>query len=313
MSSFLPTKSALVTGTKLTVVMLVPMVLTVVTVGGKALLPMIMGLLASAVVPYSTPRQSVLLIAGLALTGTLATWAYGNPLAAVAVVVAACIAAGLVGMLSAGLYGVAPIVAAVLALDQPQNSPLAVGLIMLVAGAYVLLVSRLLKFQIPPSPVPFNVAARHAVVMALACGVATGIGAYYQWPRAYWLVMTLAVVLRPFVGESLQRNRQRILGTIAGAAIAAVLSPIPSRPGQLLLAAVCMILMFAFMTMRDYALQVAFMTPMVIFLVSTGSTSDTLSMDWLRIVYTVSACVVGGLLALALSDDMHADETSRTA
>jgi uncharacterized membrane protein YccC len=111
--------------------------------------------------------------------------------------------------------------------------------------------------------------------------------------------MTLAIVLRPYAVDSLAKNRQRIVGTIAGAVVAAAMSPLP-RPMQVVFAAICMTLMFAYATLGDYVLQVTFMTPMVVFLISTGAVDDTLSIDGLRVLYTVGACVAGGLVSMAL-------------
>jgi uncharacterized membrane protein YccC len=135
--------------------------------------------------------------------------------------------------------------------------------------------------------------------MAVACGSATAIAVHYDWPKAYWLVMTLAIVLRPYAAESLTMNRRRVIGTLAGAILAALLSPLP-RPVLLLSAAVCMALTLAYLLEKNYVLQVTFMTPMVIFLISSGSVTDTLSLDALRVLYTLGAAVLGGLVSLAL-------------
>ncbi len=299
MSAFPPPKKALLTGLKITVVVLVPLIAAGLIVGGRAILPAVMGLLCVTFVPYCSTRQSVVLSVSLALTGALASASYGNPVAVVTVVVVVCLAAGLLSRFSAGVYGAGPIVAAVLGLDPPKNQPITVALVMLAVSAFAILVVGLLKVHIDRAPVPFDVAVRHALVMAVACGATTAVAVHYQWPKSYWLVMTLAIVLRPYAIDSLVKNRQRVVGTIAGAVVAAALSPLP-RPAQVLFAAICMALMFAYLTEKNYVLQVTFMTPMVVFLVSTGSVDDTLSMDGLRVLYTVGACVVGGLVSLAL-------------
>ncbi len=300
MSAFPPPRKSLVTAVKITVVVLVPLVTAMLILGGRAILPAVMGLLSVAFVPYCTPRQAVGMCAALVVVGGLATAAYGHALAVVAIVVATCLLAGLASRFSAGVFGVGPIVAAVLGLDPPKNPPLTVVLVMVAVCVYVILVVHLLKVHIDRDPVPFDVAVRHALVMAVACGAATAVAIHYDLPKAYWLVMTLAIVLRPYVVDSLVKNRQRVVGTIAGAIVAAALSPLP-RSLQVLFAAVCMTLMFAYMTEKNYVLQVTFMTPMVIFLVSTGAVDDTLSMDGLRVLYTVGACVAGGLVSLALA------------
>jgi uncharacterized membrane protein YccC len=78
----------------------------------------------------------------------------------------------------------------------------------------------------------------------------------------------------------------------------------------MVMAAICMTLMFAYMAQKDYVLQVTFMTPMVIFLVSSGSVGETFYLDGLRVLYTVAACVVGGLVSLALARGPDATSTA---
>jgi hypothetical protein len=298
-SAFPPPWGSLATGTKVAVVLLLPLVAAALLVGGEAILPAVMGLLAITVVPFCTTRQNVILIAGAVLTGYLATVAYGNALAVVSLVTLSCIVAGLMSRLSAGVYGVAPIIASVLGLTEPQTTALTAALVMAAVGVYILVVVSVLKLHVDAQPVPWAVAIRHAVVMAVACGSATAIAVHYDWPKAYWLVMTLAIVLRPYAVESLTMNRQRVIGTLAGAVLAAALSPLP-RPFLLVSAAICMSLTLTYLLEKNYVLQVTFMTPMVIFLISSGSVDDTLSLDGLRVIYTLGAAVVGGLVSLAL-------------
>ncbi|MFN8183994.1 MAG: FUSC family protein [Candidatus Nanopelagicales bacterium] len=299
MSQFPPPRKAMSAAVKITVAVMLPLVATAMLVGGRAILPAVMALLSTAFVPYCTSRQAFALCAGLVGVGVLATVAYGNHAAVVALVVVTCVAAGMLSRISAGVFGVAPVVAAVMGMNSPSNPPLTVALVMAAVCAYVLLIVHLLKAHPDPTPVPFDVAVRHAVVMAVACGAATAIGLHYDMPKGYWLVMTLAIVLRPYAIDSLTKNRQRVLGTVLGAIVAVVLSPLP-RPWQIVLAAVCMTLMFAYMAEKNYVLQVTFTTPMVVFLVSSGSVNDTVYMDGLRVLYTVGASIAGGLLSLAL-------------
>lgn len=299
-SRLVPPAAALRKGAVLAVVLMAPLVVVGVIAGGKAVLPAGMALMSAAVLPYCDRKQAVVLGAGLVLTGVLATAAQGTMWAVVVVVVAACLVAGLASKVSAGVYGLAPIAAVSLGLEPQELSPLGVGAVMAVVCAYVGLIIVLRGFHVTPHPIPLAVGIRHGVVMAVACGSATVVVMHFGWPHGYWLVMTLAIVLRPYAKESLQRTVQRIAGTVAGALIAAALSVAP-RPWQLVFAAICLALMFTFMAMRDYLMQVTFTTPMVVFLVSSGTVTDTLTMDWLRVVYTAAACVIGGALALLLA------------
>ena len=298
-AAFPPPKHALYVGVKLTVVLLIPLLAVSYVIGGKALIPAVMGFLSAAVVPYCTRWQAVWFVLGLAVIGGVSTLA-ARTWWAVPVVMIACLIAGMASRLSAGVYGVAPIVAAILTLDPPKNPAWVVVLVMIAVGAYVTIVITILKLHVAPTRISWEVAVRHGTVQALACGAATGVALFFDWPKAYWLVMTMAIVLRPYMVDSLKRNRQRVIGTLAGAVIAGLLSPLP-RWSQLLLAAVCLTLMFAYLIVKDYVLQVAFMTPMVLFLVSSGTVTDTLNLDGLRVLYTVTGCLIAGMLALLLA------------
>jgi len=306
---FPPPRHLLPTALKITAAVLLPLILVSQLVGGRAVLPGVLALLSVAFVPYCTTRQAIGMCAALVVVGTLGTAAYGHELAVVALVVVTCLSAGLLSRFSAGVFGVGPIVAAVAGLDAPKNPPLTVALVMAAVCAYVILVVHLTKVHIDPAPVPFDVAKRHAAVMAIACGAATAVALYFDMPKSYWLVMTLAIVLRPYAMDSLVKNRRRVIGTVAGAMIAALMSPLP-RPWQMVMAAICMTLMFAYMAQKDYVLQVTFMTPMVIFLVSSGSVDDTFYLDGLRVLYTVGACIAGGLVSLALVRGPDATSTA---
>lgn len=302
MAAFPPPAKTLRTATLLAVVLLIPLVVAGLVGGGTAILPAAMGLMAASVAPFCTRRQAAGFIVGLVVTGTVATAVVGNPVAIVIVMVLSCLLAGLSSRVSAGVFGVAPVVVAVLALDPQGATVLQTGVVMAAVAAYVAVAVHLSKVHVDPTPVPGGVALRHGLIMAAACGAATALALHYQWPRSYWLVMTLAIVLRPYAHDSLIRNRDRVVGTLAGAVLAGLLSPLP-RGWQLLLAAVCMALMLSYVMLKNYVLQVTFLTPMTVFLVSSGSLSDTLNVDGLRVLYTVSACAVGGALALLLARD----------
>lgn len=302
MAAFPPPAKVLRIAVLVAVVLLIPLVVAVVVGGDTAILPAAMGLMAASVAPFCTPRQAVIFVGGLVVAGMLATAAVGSPVAVVALMVVTCLAAGLASRVSAGVFGVAPIAVAVLALNPQGATVLQTGVVMAAMGGFVVLVVHLAKVHVEVKPVPYAVALRHAIVMAGACGAATALALHYEWTRSYWLVMTLAIVLRPYAHESLLRNRDRVLGTVAGAVLAGMLSPLP-RGWQMLLAAICMALMLSYVMLKNYLLQVTFMTPMTVFLVSSGSMNDTLAVDGQRLLYTVIACTAGGVLALLLARD----------
>ena len=70
---------------------------------------------------------------------------------------------------------------------------------------------------------------RHAVRMALALGSAYYLALALPWgSHPYWLVLSVAVVLRGSLGETLARRNARVLGTVLGCLVVVGLSHVPS-------------------------------------------------------------------------------------
>jgi uncharacterized membrane protein YccC len=68
-----------------------------------------------------------------------------------------------------------------------------------------------------------STAFRHAVRLAVAIAIGEALSRVTGLQRAYWLPMTVAIVLKPEYSETLQRGILRIVGTIVGLLIATAL------------------------------------------------------------------------------------------
>ena len=65
---------------------------------------------------------------------------------------------------------------------------------------------------------------RHSVRMMLACLVAFGIGeGLWRGQHNYWILMTVTIMLKPGFSLTRQRNTERIVGTLAGGVLGAVI------------------------------------------------------------------------------------------
>jgi len=70
---------------------------------------------------------------------------------------------------------------------------------------------------------------RHAVRMSLALGTAYYLALALPWAaHPYWLVLSVAVVLRGSLGDTLARRNARVLGTVLGCLIVIGVSHLPS-------------------------------------------------------------------------------------
>ncbi len=108
---------------------------------------------------------------------------------------------------------------------------------------------------------------RHAVRVSLAClmgFVLIKIFAYGDY--SYWILLTIAFILKPAFSLTKERNVQRILGTVAGAAIGvAVLYYIENKTALFIVMVLLMIGTYSFMRI-NYLLMVICITPYVFIL-----------------------------------------------
>jgi len=89
---------------------------------------------------------------------------------------------------------------------------------------------------------------------------------FTHYTHGYWLAMTSIIVLQPYTGETVRKSAQRVAGTVAGAALAAVLaSAIHAEWALLLVIAVGATLSVAFYAV-DYAWYCFFLTPTIVLL-----------------------------------------------
>ena len=77
---------------------------------------------------------------------------------------------------------------------------------------------------------------RHALRAALAIGTAYAIGLALPWgTHDYWILLTIVVVLRGSLAQTLERRNLRVTGTLAGCLLAAALLSTPLHPLVVLL------------------------------------------------------------------------------
>lgn len=115
--------------------------------------------------------------------------------------------------------------------------------------------------------------------------------------RAYWTVSAgVAVVgLTPSRGVALTRGLHRTVGTLLGAVLAVALAPLSTIP--LALVVLLMLLQFAieFVVVRNYALALIFITPLVLLITAAATGSvDVVGAAWERVLDTA----VGSALAI---------------
>jgi hypothetical protein len=245
-----------------------------------------------------TARSAALALAIAGLVAA-ATSVAGSAAPVGLLVAGAALLAGFADRWSAGTASLATVTAAIagsggLAGQHPLSWPEAGGWV-LAGAAYGIAAVTLLHAQVRPRPVDARRAALHAAVLAVLCGAAAGLAVAFRLPHGYWIVLTLAVTLRPVVQESARKAVERVTGTLLG-----VLIPIPIvyfLPSAALIAvgALSTLALVSYLLAGEYVRQAVFTTVTLVIVASGGVRASAIAVGEVRLAWTV----VGALAAAA--------------
>ena len=127
--------------------------------------------------------------------------------------------------------------------------------------------------------------------IGLGIGVATALAIVLHPPQhAFWIPLTVAVVLRPEYGAVLVRSLHRLGGTIVGVGVVAVLLAVTSSPVWLSLFAALSLGLAAFAAPRIYGLAVVGITGSALLSVAFGDPHGV--EPWARLLDTVLGCAI---------------------
>jgi uncharacterized membrane protein YccC len=134
--------------------------------------------------------------------------------------------------------------------------------------------------------------------LMLCTGVAAAITQGISLERSYWVVLTVAIVLKPDYGSVFARAVQRAIGTLVGAVLgAAILAVVPYGPWLLVPFGVLAALL-PYGKSRNFGLAATFLTPLAVLLIDLQNvTGWRLAVD--RLVDTLVACAVVLLIGYA--------------
>ncbi len=105
---------------------------------------------------------------------------------------------------------------------------------------------------------------RHALRVALAMLVGYIIAVIFKIDRGYWILLTIVVILKPAYALTKQRNRDRLIGTLAGVVVGMTILYFIHSNTVLLILMICF-MAASYMFMRtNYFLNVLLMTPELI-------------------------------------------------
>jgi hypothetical protein len=135
--------------------------------------------------------------------------------------------------------------------------------------------------------------------VGVCVGVATMVAILLRSPaHAFWIPLTVAVVVRPEYGSVLVRSVHRLVGTVVGVAVVAGLLAVTSAPVWITVVAALSLGLAAFGAPRLYGLAVVGITGSALF--SVALTSPAGFDPWARLVDTVVGCVVALVVGVLL-------------
>lgn len=259
-----------------------------------------------AVTPFATTPQalgSAVLAATLAAASSLAG---DTPWAVAALLLVAAVLLAVTNQHSAGLMTLAP---AIVVLFGPASLDFswwqAFGYV-LAGGVFGAIVIRVFKFQAEPAPVPRAVAWRHAIVLGVLSAAAMYWALSNGVSHGYWIAITLMVALRPLPEQRAGILRDRLLGTLAGAALAfAVILLLPTWAAALV-AAVCLVLLATYSMGGSYFMQTLFLTPMLLIFATLGDPDKAVTYTAERVAYTAIGVLLGAVAVVVLDRWDHA-------
>ena len=246
-------------------------------------------------------RRSVGLVVLLGVVAAAGVLAAGQPIAAALVVAAVTAFTGLTNGWSAGSYALAPVLAIVFAATD-RGLPWWSAAAWSIAGGLIgLVVLRLMKVDSEPSPMSERHAWRHAIALAAACGVTLWAALAWELPQGYWIPVTLLVALRPLPEERSDILADRLWGTVIGAVVALVAAFLLPPSLTQLVALVFLGLVAGYGVARNYLMQTACLTPMLMLFATAGDDLRTFEFTAQRVLFTILGVIIGAAVITALA------------
>ncbi|MFD1616335.1 FUSC family protein [Gelatiniphilus marinus] len=140
---------------------------------------------------------------------------------------------------------------------------------------------------------------RHSLRLAVTLMASYALGNLFPFQNPHWILLTIIVIMRPSYGLTKARSKDRVLGTLIGAAVAVAMVYLIQNPYAYgVLGAVSLIIAFA-MVQKNYKASTTFITLTVIFVYAITH-SDVLSVIQYRILDTLVGAVLAYMAMLWL-------------
>jgi uncharacterized membrane protein YccC len=132
---------------------------------------------------------------------------------------------------------------------------------------------------------------RYVVRLVLCMGVAELLRSIVPLQRSYWMLLTVAIVLKPDFGSVFARAVQRGLGTLLGVVIGAGLLLIVPTGSYLLPFIAVFAATLPYAVRRSFGMFSTFLTPLAVLLIDLGSPQGSTILTT-RLVDTLAGCAI---------------------
>jgi hypothetical protein len=256
---------------------------------------------ALPVATHAVPWSDRVLLVGLGVAAAVAGLAAsGQPLAAAAVVAVVSLLQAPLARHTPGGGAMVPVLAAVAASTGLPDEPWTTGLAVVVGAGTIILTTTVLGIRTTATPVPAAVAWRHAAALAATAALALGLVMQQQVTHGYWLVLTLALVLRPARDETRTLARDRVVGTVVGLAAGVAAVVLLPTWALLALAAPCVLRTAAWGMAGDSRRATAYAAPLLVLLGSSGLAGSGVALALERTLFTLAGVGLAAAVAYAL-------------
>jgi hypothetical protein len=137
---------------------------------------------------------------------------------------------------------------------------------------------------------------RHALRLAIASTIAVALFKLLRLERGYWLTITVLVIVKPVFADTRKRTMDRVLGSVGGGALAALLAAGIHNVVILdVLLVVFCVLAYSNM-LYHYLLFVFFLTPFIVLMIETVQPTG-----WRIVLTRIIDTVLGGAIALIVT------------
>ncbi len=146
---------------------------------------------------------------------------------------------------------------------------------------------RLMADQLRGGPLIWLAALR----LMICIGVAALLSEVLPVQRSYWVILTVAIVLKPDLGSVFARAVQRGLGTVVGVLLGAAILAVVPYGWLLLVPAAVLAALLPYGRSRNYGLMATFLTPLIVLLLDLPAQGGW-PLAKARLVDTLLGCAI---------------------